>query len=148
MKTERDRKRGRPDCRGLNQCSSLVSFFPSPLFFHFSLSLSLSNDSQWKEKAFSLSSVELHISFLLERQGGNTQSNTRVRTYTHTNTHRRRPSRVDSSLPEKLGQALKCPVLRCTETSNVKCLVGTAKAQQSNKHTCKQTPVALGIYTH
>lgn len=63
-------------------------FFLSPLFFfNFFFSLPLSNDSQWKEKAFSLSSVELHISFLLERQGGNTQSNVHTWTQTHTQLH-------------------------------------------------------------
>lgn len=79
--------RGRKDCRGLNQCSSLGSLPPpllslllSPFYFF----LSVSNDSQRKEKASSLSSVEPNISFLLERQEGNTEQHSRTHTRTHT----------------------------------------------------------------
>lgn len=76
---ERGRERSRPDCSGL------VSFFLPSLFFFFFFSVS--NDSQRKEKASSLSSVELNISFLLERQEGNTQSS--ARTHTHEYTQRK-----------------------------------------------------------
>lgn len=84
----KERKEGQIEEGWINAGAWSLFFFSLPsLFFQFFFSLPLSNDSQWKEKAFSLSSVELHISFLLERQGGNTQSNVHTWTQTHTQLH-------------------------------------------------------------
>lgn len=98
MKEDRQRRQDR-----LRKAESMLQL---------SLSLPLSNDSQWKEKAYSVSSVELHISFLLERQR---RKHPELDARAQANTYRVRPSPVDSTLALKLGQALKCPTLKCIE---------------------------------
>lgn len=83
---EREREREREKQARLQRAESMqrpgLFFFPLSLFFFFFFSVS--NDSQRKEKASSLSSVEPNISFLLERQEGNTQSSAHTHTRIHT----------------------------------------------------------------